>query len=187
MAGFYTIRYDEEMFCCGTGFGGRDRWGRCSIRPDRGNFVADRASADHVDVMESTMLEWSRRKSVKRLAGIRIPKNYRWAANGLVRFSNRPFVREAAAAAGVVAAAGVLIRQGRVRATAGKLHEGVAEGASATPNLSRRLGHAIGMALAGAILNRRSGTGRKPWRPAASRTPKRWSGRAHKPSPTPQV
>jgi hypothetical protein len=99
--------------------------------------------------MEAKVAVKSRLKPVKRIAGMRIPKGYRRAAAGVVRLSRNPLVREMAAA-GVVAAAGVLLSRKGVRASAEKVGEGARGAANDTVDIAGRIGQVIASAIASA-------------------------------------
>ena len=59
-------------------------------------------------------------RATRRIAGIKLPKGYRRAADGIVRLSRNPWLREVTVA-GLVAAATALARSRTLRARAGRI------------------------------------------------------------------
>jgi adenylate kinase len=89
----------------------------------------------------------STRKTSTRTSGIAIPKSARGAANKIAELSRNPLFIEMAAA-GIVAAAGVMMRNNKtVRAAAGKVGAGARGAASDTADLATRLGQAVAAAI----------------------------------------
>jgi hypothetical protein len=101
--------------------------------------------------MEADMAAKSNTKSnakpAKRVAGVRIPKSYRGAVNKIVELSRNPVVIEVAAA-GLVAAAGALVRNRGVRAAAGKAGATAWDAASETAEVAGRTGRSVVAAAA---------------------------------------
>jgi hypothetical protein len=99
--------------------------------------------------MEAEMAAKSSTKSTKRTGAIRIPKSYRGAASKIGELSRNPLVIEAAAA-GLIAAAGALMRNKSARAAASKVGASARDAASETADLAGRIGHAVAAAITNA-------------------------------------
>jgi hypothetical protein len=99
-----------------------------------------------------------RAKTAKTLAGIPIPKSYRDAAGKIAELSRNPLVIEVAAA-GLVAAAGAMMRNKSARAAVGRMGGSARDAASETADLAGRIGHAVAAAITNATQRLSSGMG----------------------------